>query len=192
MTTVLIPITLGFFFGFALQKAGFGHYDKIINQFRFKDNTMMKFMLTAICVGMVCIYGLKDMGLITLTTVNETYVAGNLVGGLIFGIGMAIAGTCPGTIFAGIGQGNLDYLIPGFLGFLTGGLIFGASYESFFLKIYSIARYETQTLEDLFQINHWLFISVMVAGTLAFYIISKKQARALSLRPDVKKESETL
>lgn len=92
-TSVVFPLIIGFFFAFSLQKAGLGHYDKIVNQFRFKDNTIMKFMLAGICVGLVGIYGLKDIGFLQLDQVPSTYVAGNLVGGLLFGVGMAVAGT---------------------------------------------------------------------------------------------------
>lgn len=89
----LIPIILGFFFAFSLQKVGLGHYDKIVNQFRFKDNTIMKYMMTGISVGLVGLYLLQDLGAIKLDQVTSTYILGNLVGGLIFGVGMAVAGT---------------------------------------------------------------------------------------------------
>ena len=62
------------------------------------------------------------LGVITFPTVPATYIVGNLVGGLIFGVGMALAGFCPGTCAAGAGEGKLDYLIPGLLGFLTGAV----------------------------------------------------------------------
>lgn len=93
MLTYVVPIVIGFAFAFALQKAGLGHYHKIVNQFRFKDNTVMKFMMTGISVGLVALYGLKDLGFIQLDQVSSTYILGNLVGGLLFGVGMALAGT---------------------------------------------------------------------------------------------------
>lgn len=93
MKTYLIPLIIGFLFAFALQKAGLGHYDKIVNQFRFKDHTVMKFMMTGISVGLVGLYGLKDLGLLRIDQVSSTYIAGNLLGGLLFGVGMALAGT---------------------------------------------------------------------------------------------------
>ncbi|CAA7600426.1 Sulphur transport domain protein [Acididesulfobacillus acetoxydans] len=93
METYVIPILLGFFFALTLQKAGLGHYHKIVNQFRFKDNTIMKYMLTGISVGLVGLYLLKDLGALKLDAVSSTYILGNLVGGLIFGVGMAMAGT---------------------------------------------------------------------------------------------------
>ncbi|KLU66186.1 hypothetical protein DEAC_c15850 [Desulfosporosinus acididurans] len=93
MTTYVIPLIIGFFFAFALQKAGLGHYHRIVNQFRFKDNTIMKFMMTGISVGLVGLYALKDLGFIQLDQMSSTYIVGNLLGGLLFGVGMALAGT---------------------------------------------------------------------------------------------------
>jgi hypothetical protein len=67
-------------------------YSTIVNVFRFTDLSVLKFMLTAIVVGGGGIYLLKDLGLVTLTGTTPTYIVGNLVGGIIFGIGMAWAG----------------------------------------------------------------------------------------------------
>gem|GEM_PF-2026521 len=67
----------------------------------------------------------------------------------------------------------MDYLIPGILGFLVGGAFFGATYQSFFTKISTIGDYGQQTLADILHVNHWLFISLFVLCTVAFYVGSK-------------------
>jgi uncharacterized protein len=92
MGDILWPLGLGFGFGWALQKAGLTKYHKIVNVFRFTDLAVLKFMLTALAVGMVGVFGLNTLGLVTLPAVPATYIVGNLVGGLIFGVGMAGAG----------------------------------------------------------------------------------------------------
>ncbi len=92
MGDILWPLVLGFFFGWALQKAGLTKYHKIVNVFRFADLAVMKFMLTSIAVAMVGTFALSSLGLVTLPAVPATYVVGNLVGGLVFGVGMAGAG----------------------------------------------------------------------------------------------------
>lgn len=76
-------------------------------------------------------------------------------------------------MITGCGQGNLDYLIPGLLGFLTGGVLFGVTYQSFFLKISNIGSYGQKTLEDLLHVNHWLFVAMFVLATLLFYVSSQ-------------------
>ncbi len=92
MNEFVLPLMLGFGFGWALQKAGLTKYHKIVNVYRFTDLAVMKFMLTTLAVAMVGIFGLKTLGLIQLPTVPATYIVGNLAGGLIFGVGMAGAG----------------------------------------------------------------------------------------------------
>ena len=88
----VIALFLGSFFGFSLNKAGLTKYNKIVNQFRFTDMAVLKFMMTALVVAMIGLYGLRGLGLITFPPVPATYIVGNLVGGLIFGIGMALTG----------------------------------------------------------------------------------------------------
>ena len=92
MLSYLIALILGVFFGFSLNKAGLTRYSKIVNQFRFTDMTVLKFMMSAMVVSMIGVYTLRSLGLIQFPNVPATYVVGNLVGGLIFGIGMSAIG----------------------------------------------------------------------------------------------------
>jgi uncharacterized membrane protein YedE/YeeE len=92
MTNYILALILGIFFGFSLNKAGLTKYNKIVNVFRFTDLAVLKFMMTALVVAMSGLYVLRGLGLITFPNVPATYIAGNLVGGLIFGVGMAITG----------------------------------------------------------------------------------------------------
>lgn len=92
MNEIALPLILGFGFGWSLQKAGLTRYSKIVNVYRFTDLAVLKFMLTALAVAMVGVFGLNTLGVIQLPAVPSTFVLGNLVGGLIFGVGMAGAG----------------------------------------------------------------------------------------------------
>jgi hypothetical protein len=92
MSTFIIAVVLGIGFGFSLNKAGLTKYYKIANQFRFTDMTILKYMMTAICVAMTGLYIFRGLGWVTFPTIPATYVVGNLIGGLIFGVGMALAG----------------------------------------------------------------------------------------------------
>jgi uncharacterized protein len=88
----VIALVLGVFFGLSLNKAGLTRYSKIVNVFRFTDLAVLKFMLTAIVVSMAGLYTLRGLGWIKFPNVPATYIAGNAIGGLIFGIGMALVG----------------------------------------------------------------------------------------------------
>jgi hypothetical protein len=90
--TYVIALFLGVGFGFSLNKAGLTRYNKIVNVFRFTDMAVLKFMLTAMVVSMAGLYTLRGLGLIQFPTIPSTYIVGNMIGGLIFGIGMALTG----------------------------------------------------------------------------------------------------
>jgi hypothetical protein len=92
ISSIILALVLGIAFGFSLNKAGLTSYHNIANQYRFTDMTILKFMLTAIVVAMNGLYILRALGWVTFPTVPATYIVGNLVGGLIFGVGMAGAG----------------------------------------------------------------------------------------------------
>jgi uncharacterized membrane protein YedE/YeeE len=92
MLNYVIALILGVFFGFSLNKSGLTKYNKIVNAFRFTDMAVLKFMMTALVVAMTGLFALRGLGLVTFPAIPATYIAGNLVGGLIFGVGMALAG----------------------------------------------------------------------------------------------------
>ena len=92
MTNFALALVFGTFFGFALNKAGLTKYHKIVNVFRFTDLAVLKFMMTALVVAMSGLYALRSLGLLEFPNVPATYIVGNIIGGLIFGVGMALTG----------------------------------------------------------------------------------------------------
>jgi len=92
MATYIVALILGVAFGFSLNKAGLTKYNKIVNVFRFTDMAVLKFMMTALVVAMAGLYVMRGLGWITFPAFPATYVVGNLAGGLIFGVGMALTG----------------------------------------------------------------------------------------------------
>lgn len=174
MNETILALILGLMFGFALNKAGLTRYSKIVNVFRLNDMAVLKFMMTALVVTMLGVYPLRMLGVITFPTVPATYIVGNLVGGLIFGVGMSLAGFCPGTMAAGAGEGKLDYLIPGTLGFLVGAALFGLTYDKVFPPIAKILNYGSVVIPDLWNVNAILaaFVFALMALVL-FYLIDR-------------------
>ena len=89
---MLIPLFIGVLFGFSLNKGGLTRYGNIVGVFRFTNLTVIKFMLTGLATAMIGLYTLKAFGVIQFPNVPGTYIAGNVIGGLVFGIGMALTG----------------------------------------------------------------------------------------------------
>ena len=117
-----LGFVFGVVFGFLLQKGGVAKYEVLLGALRLTDFTVMKVMLTAIAVGMVGIFGMHALGLVKLH-VKPTRYAANVVGGLLFGVGFALIGYCPGTGAAALGQGNYD-AIAGILGLIAGSHLY--------------------------------------------------------------------
>jgi uncharacterized membrane protein YedE/YeeE len=92
MANLAIALVLGAFFGFTLNKAGLTKYHKIVNVFRFTDMLVLQFIMTALVVAMIGLFGLRALGLLSFPNIPATYIVGNLVGGLLFGVGMALTG----------------------------------------------------------------------------------------------------
>ena len=83
---------IGFLFGFVLHKGGLIRYSRIIGTLLLRDLKPMKFMFTGLAVAMLG-YGLSELlGLGITPRINPYIGAGHLLGGLLFGIGMAISG----------------------------------------------------------------------------------------------------
>lgn len=120
--SLLQGLGFGLVFGFLLQKGGVAKYDILLGALLFTDFTVVKIMLTAVIVGMVGIFSLYAMGLVKLH-VKPTRYAANIIGGLLFGVGFALFGYCPGTGGTALGQGNYD-AIPGIVGLMAGSFVF--------------------------------------------------------------------
>lgn len=179
--TIVAPIFIGFLFGFLLHKGGMTRYHKIVNVFRFTDLAVLKFMMSSLVVGMIGIYLLTDLGLVASMPITPTYIVGNLVGGLMFGVGMALAGVCAAPVAAGSGEGRLDYIVPGVLGMLFGALLFGLTYSQVYPAISKIANEGPIVLPEVVDANHWLVIGLFTVITLVlFYALE----RAIRLRRD--------
>lgn len=88
---LLLGLATGIAFGFILQKAQVTRYDKIVAFFRLSDLTVLKVMMGGILAGMVGIYFLHDLGLVNLH-IKPTILSANILGGLIFGVGMLLLG----------------------------------------------------------------------------------------------------
>ena len=68
----------------------------------------------------------------------------------------------------------MDYLIPGFLGFLTGAVIYGLTYEKIFPVISTIANFGNTTIPDIWNLSPFLFITFFVLmALLLFYLIDR-------------------
>jgi uncharacterized membrane protein YedE/YeeE len=173
MNELVYGLITGIIFGFFLQKGRVIRYDKQIAALRLLDMTIVKFMFTSILVAMVGVYLLKDLGIVKLS-LKTTVLGGNIIGGLIFGIGWGLLGYCPGTQLGALGEGRWD-AIWGLIGMLVGAGIFAEMFP--FLKdtVLKWGDLGKITIPQILGINHWIVIvAFMIIGILMFRWFEKK------------------
>ena len=166
---LVLGLVTGILFGFVLQKSGVTTYDVILNQLLLADFTVVKVMLSAVVVGMVGVHLLRSLGVVRLHP-KPGSVGKTIVGGLLFGVGFAVLGYCPGTISGAIGQGSLDALIGGTVGITLGSWLFAVSYVKLQKPILSKGDFGDLTLPELFKVNAWVVVIpavVLIVGLLA-------------------------
>ncbi|MBN1843086.1 MAG: YeeE/YedE family protein [Deltaproteobacteria bacterium] len=173
MKDQIYGLITGILFGFLLQKARVIRYDKQLGALRFLDMTIVKFMLSTILVGMVGVYLLLDLGLVKLS-VKPTVLGGNILGGLIFGLGWGLLGYCPGTSAGALGEGRWD-AVWGILGMLAGAAVFAEAYPRLKTTVLTWGDFGKITLLQIIGINHWLIIAFLFGGSLALFLWFKKK-----------------
>ena len=173
MNQLLAGLITGVLFGFFLQKGRVLRYDKQLGALRLQDLTIVKFMATSVLVGMVGVYLLQDLGLAKLS-IKTTILGGNILGGLIFGLGWGLIGYCPGTSMGALGEGRWD-AAWGIAGMLVGAALYAESFPLIKETVLTWGNLGKITIPQLLGINHWPVIVVFVAaGILLLRWFEKK------------------
>lgn len=120
---------IGTFFGFVLIKAEVISWFRIQEMFRFQSFHMYGIMMSAIAVGITSIFLIKKFNIKTFNGEEikiepKTFSWGNIIGGMMFGLGWAMTGACPGPLFALVGSG-VYVIIIALLSAILGTYIYG-------------------------------------------------------------------
>lgn len=159
--TIFVGLLIGGIFGFALEKSRVFEPGIIIGQFQFRNFIMLKVFLSAIATGLVIFSFFQLLGFERLSWKVTVYKA-DIVGGLLLGGGIALAGSCPGTLFAQLGAGYKDALVTLFGAFL-GAFTFSKLQEPLknFLTGYPN---EKLTLDSVLDVPYWLTAVVFLSS----------------------------
>lgn len=119
---ILMTLLFGFLFGAFLQYAKLNRFNTISGMATLENLTVAKAIAVAIGVGAILLN--IEIGLGFASYHIKPFLLGGIVlGGLLFGTGMAILGYCPGTMIISLGEGSVDALV-GLIGGLIGGVTF--------------------------------------------------------------------
>jgi uncharacterized protein len=165
LNAILIGLVTGIVFGFALEKSRVFEPGVIVGQMQLRNFLMLKIFLAAVITGLVVLAVMNGMFGVKLSLKPLLFKA-DIIGGLILGAGIALAGACPGTTLAQIGAGYRDaifILFGGIAGALTYGY-FDAPITAFFAE-----KGDKIGFDQLLGLPFWmtaLAIAVLLAGLL--------------------------
>ena len=168
-TSLVIAVLLGIAFGWFLERGGMGNARKLAGQFYFTDLSVLKLMFSAILTAMLGLFWLSWAGLLDLSRVYvpETFIAPQVVGGLVFGVGFAAGGLCPGTSCVAAATGRRDGLAL-IAGMLTGVFVFGEAFPAIGAFADSTAR-GAWTLPQALGLSYGTVVGIIVAAALGAF-----------------------
>ena len=113
----IIYLVIGVFFGIVLYKSEAASWFRIYEMFQFKSFHMYGIIASAIAIGIVITQIIKRgkvksvFGDAIKIEDKEKGFKKYLIGGVIFGLGWALAGACPGPMYVLIGAGYMPVLV---------------------------------------------------------------------------------
>ncbi|GAB6037189.1 hypothetical protein JCM15519_17480 [Fundidesulfovibrio butyratiphilus] len=180
-------LVLGFLFGLCLERAGFSSSRRLAAVFFLQDMTVIKVMFTAVVTAMLGVMGLERLGLLDISAafyLMPTILGAYAVGGLLFGVGFAMAGWCPGTAATGLSSGSLDALVY-LVGAVIGSVIFNEAYPALGW-LTNLGDKGVSTLGYVLGLRkEYLVVGVTVGATLLFWVCEMVERGPTLSRPGV-------
>ena len=110
-------LLVGILFGIILSKSEVISWFRIYEMFKFQSFHMYGIIGFAVVIGIFVMYFFKKRKLrnykreAIIVKPKDKGVSKNLFGGIIFGLGWALGGACPGPMYALLGKGVVAILI---------------------------------------------------------------------------------
>lgn len=126
----IVYLLIGTFFGIVMYKSEAASWFRIYEMFQFQSIHMYGLMGTALAVGIIIVQYIKrnkvkDVnGNPIIIADKDKSIPRYLIGGILFGLGWALAGACPGPMFVMTGAGYFPILVV-ILGAVLGTWFYG-------------------------------------------------------------------
>ncbi len=165
----LSALLTGLVFGYVIQRGGFCLTRAISNVVLMGDAGVMRAYVLALLVAVVGVQILATFGLVEVPPRPLRWVA-NVVGGLLFGVGMILSGGCSGSTWYRLGEGAVGawVILIGFaLGATTANVGALAGVREWLQGPQYRVGESAPTLPALIGLPTWLVITVLaVAGAV--------------------------
>jgi uncharacterized protein len=167
---IVSGLLMGVVFGVALEKSRVFEPGMIVGQMQLRNWIMLKVFLSAVATGAVVLALLNGFGVVKLQPKAALYAA-DIVGGLILGAGITLAGACPGTTLAQLGAGYRDAFFT-LLGGLSGAVAF--SYAQPWLAASLIGTGPKLIFTDLAGIPYWQGALALAVAIVAVLVLLER------------------
>jgi len=167
---IVVGLLMGIVFGLALEKSRVFEPGMIVGQMQLRNFIMLKVFLTAVATGAVVLAVLNGFGFVKLQPKAALYAA-DLVGGLLLGAGIALAGACPGTTLAQVGAGYRDAWFT-LAGGLCGAVAF--SYAQPTLAPFLGTGHGRLIFTDLLGISFWIGALAWAAAIVLALVVLER------------------
>ena len=174
-----VALAVGVAFGWCLERAGLGSARKLMGQFHLTDLTVFKVMFSAIVTAALGLFWFSRAGLLDLSRVYvpETFIAPQLVGGVVFGAGFALAGLCPGTSCVAAATGRVDGIaVVG--GFFAGVLAMALAVPTV-SRFYAGGARGAATLDVVLGTRPGTMVLIVVACAMAGFVAAERIERRM-------------
>jgi uncharacterized membrane protein YedE/YeeE len=170
LNAILIGLATGLVFGFALEKSRVFEPAVIVGQMQLRNFLMLKIFLAAVITGLVVLAVMNGAFGVKLSLKPLLYKA-DLIGGLILGVGIALAGACPGTTAAQIGAGYRDAWF-----ILAGGVAGAITYGYLDAPITAIFAEKGEKIgfDQLLGLPFWSVALALAALLAAFLVVLER------------------
>lgn len=126
----IIYLLIGALFGITMYKSEAASWFRIYEMFHFKAFHMYGIIGSSVVLGIIVVFLIKRFNIKSfygneiIFNPKDMSFPRYIFGGIIFGIGWALAGACPGPMFTLIGAGYISFLIV-IIGAILGTFLYG-------------------------------------------------------------------
>jgi uncharacterized membrane protein YedE/YeeE len=172
-----IAVALGVPFGWLLERAGLGRARELVGQFYLTNLTVLKVLFSALVTAMLGAFWLDRAGLFDLGAVfvPETFAIPQALGGVLFGVGLLLAGLCPGTSCVAAATGRTDGVAV-MVGLVLGIVAFNLAFDSLD-QVYAATPLGLLTLPDVLRLPEGVVVALIAAMAVVMFAAAERVVR---------------
>ena len=164
-TLYLSALGTGLIFGYAIQRGGFCLTRALSNAVLMRDGNILRAYVLALLVAMVGVQLIETLGLVDIPVRPLRWLS-NIVGGLLFGVGIILSGGCSGSTWYRVGEGAIGAWVV-LLGFALGATAAGVGILSPVRTLLqkptaTVGDGEAPTLANIVGLSPWMVIAVII------------------------------